>query len=276
MPIPSSSLTNAHSETSQTDADREVVVELDEVTTRYGDRLVHDRISLCVYRGEILAIVGGSGSGKSTLLRNMLLLQTPDTGSVRVLDIDTAHQPEARTLPLRRRMGALFQYSALFGALNVVENVALPLAEHSRLSRAVIEQIAGIKMALVGLAPETAHLYPSQLSGGMRKRAGLARALALDPELLFLDEPSSGLDPISANALDELILQLRASLGLTIVMVTHDMDSLWRVADRVIFLGDARILSSGTMPALSGSQAPELREFFQGPRARAARPAEAV
>ena len=269
-------MTNAKSETAQTDADCEVVVELDEVTTRYGDRLVHDRISLCVNRGEILAIVGGSGSGKSTLLRDMLLLQTPDTGSVRVLDMDTAHQSETRTLPLRRRMGALFQYSALFGALTVMENVALPLAEHARLSRSVVEQIAVIKMALVGLGPETADLYPSQLSGGMRKRAGLARALALDPELLFLDEPSSGLDPISANALDELILQLRASLGLTIVMVTHDMDSLWRVADRVIFLGDARIMSSGTMPVLSRSQAPELRDFFQGPRARAARPAGAV
>jgi phospholipid/cholesterol/gamma-HCH transport system ATP-binding protein len=265
---------SAHPETARTG--REVVVELDQVCTRFGDRLVHDRISLCVYRGEILAIVGGSGSGKSTLLRDMLLLQTPDTGSVRVLDTDTVHQPEARTLPLRRRMGALFQYSALFGALTVLQNVALPLREHARLSRNLIEQVAMIKMGLVGLAPETADLYPSQLSGGMRKRAGLARALALDPELLFLDEPSSGLDPVGADALDDLILQLRASLGLTIVMVTHDMDSLWRVADRVVFLGDARILATGTMPALSRSQAPALKQFFQGPRARAARPADAV
>lgn len=253
------------------DAGRESVVELDQLTTRFGERLVHDRVSLRVYRGEILAIVGGSGSGKSTLLRNMLMLQRPTSGSVRVLNTEVSQLRESRTLELRRRMGALFQYSALFGALTVLENAAVPLREHTRLSRALIDEIAAVKIGLVGLKSDTANLYPSQLSGGMRKRAGLARALALDPELLFLDEPVSGLDPLSADALDELILKLRASLGLTIVMVTHDMDSLWRVADRVIFLGDAKILATGSMQTLSDVEEPAVREFFQGPRARAAR-----
>jgi phospholipid/cholesterol/gamma-HCH transport system ATP-binding protein len=258
----------------KTDPEREVVVELQEVTTRFGSRLVHDRISLRVYRGEILGVVGGSGSGKSTLLRNMLLLQRPTSGTVQVLGTDATRLPESRTLNLRRRMGALFQYSALFGALTVLENVAVPLREHARLSRGLIDEIAAVKLGFVGLEPDVAALYPSQLSGGMRKRTGLARALALDPELLFLDEPVSGLDPLSADALDELVLRLRASLGLTIVMVTHDMDSLWRVADRVVFLGNAKILGEGSMQTLVRSEAPAVREFFQGPRARAAQTAQ--
>ncbi len=249
---------------------REVVVEIDELITRFGDRLVHDGISLRVHRGEILGVVGGSGSGKSTLLRYMLLLQKPTSGSVRVLNTDVVQLTEARTLALRRRLGALFQYSALFGALTVLENVAVPLREHARLSHTLINEIAMVKIGLVGLAPDTINLYPNQLSGGMRKRVGLARALALDPELLFLDEPVSGLDPVSADALDELILHLRESLGLTIVMVTHDMDSLWRVADRVVFLGDGRILAVGSMQTLARSDEPRVRQFFQGPRARAA------
>lgn len=252
------------------------MVELCELTTRFGDRLVHDRVNLRVYRGEILGIVGGSGSGKSTLLRDMLLLQRPTSGSVRVLGTDVTRLAESRTLELKRRIGALFQYSALFGALSVLENVALPLREHTRLSRTLIDEIAAVKIALTGLAPDTANLYPSQLSGGMRKRAGLARALALDPELLFLDEPVSGLDPLSADALDELILKLRATLGLTVVMVTHDMYSLWRIADRVVFLGGARILDEGSMQALLRSDAPAIREFFQGPRGRAAQSNQAT
>lgn len=249
-------------------ADRETVVELREVSTRFGDRLVHDRISLRVYRGEILAIVGGSGSGKSTLLRNMLLLQRPTSGAVWILGVGTTRLPEARTLGLRRRMGALFQYSALFSALTVLQNVAVPLREHAGLSRPLVDEIAAIKIALVGLAPDTAGLFPSQLSGGMRKRAGLARALALDPELLLLDEPMSGLDPLSADALDELVLRLRASLGLTIVMVTHALDSLWRTADRVVFLNNAQIQGEGDMDTLTRSEQPAVRQFFN---ARAAR-----
>jgi phospholipid/cholesterol/gamma-HCH transport system ATP-binding protein len=256
--------------TQRSDLGREAVVEIDRLTTRFGERLVHDSISLRVYRGEILAIVGGSGSGKSTLLRNMLLLQKPTSGSVRVLDTEVTRLPEARALRLWKRMGALFQYSALFGALTVLENVSVPLREHTFLGTALIEEIAALKIGLVGLAPDAASLYPSQLSGGMRKRAGLARALALDPELLFLDEPVSGLDPVSADALDDLILRLRVSLGLTIVMVTHDIDSLWRVADRVVFLGDAKILAIGSMRELADSNEPRVSQFFQGPRARAA------
>lgn len=248
----------------------EPVVEMRGIETRFGDKLVHDHIDVTVYRGEIFAIVGGSGSGKSTLLREMLMLQKPVAGSIRVLGEELADLPENQLRKLRRRTGVLFQYSALFGALTVLENIALPLREHTRLSQRLIGEIASVKLALVGLAPETGRLQPNQLSGGMHKRVGLARAIALDPELLFLDEPGSGLDPISADALDDLVLQLKRSLGLTIIMVTHDMDSLWRVADRVVILGEARVLATGSMENLSRSRHPSIAPFFQGPRARAA------
>lgn len=251
------------------------VIEMRGITTRFGDKVVHDNIDVTVARGEVLAIVGGSGSGKSTLLREMLMLQRPNSGSVRVLNENMTALPQDDLRALRRRMGVLFQYSALFGALTALQNVALPLKEHTRLEPDLIDEIASVKLALAGLAARTGPLYPNELSGGMRKRVGLARAISLDPELLFLDEPSSGLDPISADALDELVLQLKTALGLTIVMVTHDMDSLWRVADRVIILGEARMLASGSMKDLSQSQEPRVAAFFQGPRARAARNAHA-
>jgi phospholipid/cholesterol/gamma-HCH transport system ATP-binding protein len=176
----------------------------------------------------------------------------------------------AHALELRRNIGVLFQYGALFGGLTVLENVAMPLREHTGLSSQMINEIAAMKIALTGLSLESSALYPSQLSGGMRKRAALARAIALDPEILFLDEPTSGLDPLSADALDELVLQLRDSLGLTVVMVTHDIDSLWRIADRVVMLGDARVLAEGSVHDLVHSQDQLVQEFFQGPRGRAA------
>lgn len=248
----------------------EAVVEVQELTTRFGAKVVHDRISLRVCRGEILAIVGGSGSGKTTLLREMVLLQKPSSGSVSVFGEEATGLAYAPALALRRRIGVLFQYGALFGGLTVLENVGTPLREHTRLSNALIDEIATMKIGLTGLPPDTGALYPSQLSGGMRKRAALSRAIALDPELLFLDEPTSGLDPATADALDVLVLQLKASLGLTVVMVTHDVDSLWRVADRVILLGDARILGVGTMEEISQSADPRIASFFQGPRGRAA------
>ena len=248
----------------------ETVVEVTEVTTRFGSKLVHDQVSLEVYRGEILAVVGGSGSGKSTLLREMVLLQRPTSGAIRVFGNEITSLAERHALWLRRRAGVLFQYGALFGALTTLENVSVPLKEHTRLSPILINEIAAMKIAFTGLAPEDGALFPAQLSGGMRKRVGLARAIALDPELLFLDEPTSGLDPLSADAFDELVLSLKASLGLTIVMVTHDMDSLWRVADRIVLLGDARILATGTMRELSASRDPAVQRFFQGPRGRAA------
>lgn len=250
-------------------SNNEVVVEVRNLRTRFGDKLVHDGISLEVYRGEILAIVGGSGSGKSTLLREMVMLQKPTSGSVHVLGEDATRLADAPALGLRRRIGVLFQYGALFGGLTVLENVAAPLREHTQLSSQLIDEIAIMKLGLTGLAPDTAALYPSQLSGGMRKRAALSRAIALDPELLFLDEPTSGLDPVTADALDELVLQLKASLGLTIVMVTHDIDSLWRVADRALLLGDGCILGAGTVAEIVQSRDPRIISFFQGPRGRA-------
>ena len=249
----------------------ELVVEVKEMTTRFGDKLVHDRISLNVYRGEILAIVGGSGSGKSTLLREMVMLQKPTSGSVWVLGEDATKLADAPVLALRRRIGVLFQYGALFGGLTVLENVAAPLREHTQLSPTLIDEIAMMKLRLTGLTPDTGALFPSQLSGGMRKRAALGRAIALDPELLFLDEPTSGLDPVTADALDELVLQLKTSLGLTIVIVTHDIDSLWRVADRAVLLGDGCILAAGTVAEIVQSKDSRVASFFQGPRGRAAR-----
>lgn len=250
---------------------QEPVVQVREVSTLYGERLIHDRISLEVDRGEILAIVGGSGSGKSTLLREMVMLQSPSSGSIRVLGYDIMGLSAAQIMRLRCRIGVLFQDGALFGGLTVRENVALVLKEHTRLSEKLIAEIAAVKIGLTGLAPEVGALYPSQLSGGMRKRAALARALALDPELLFLDEPTSGLDPGSADALDDLVLKLKGSLGLTMIMVSHDLDSLWRVADRVVVLGEGRVLGIGTMKELCRFDDPLIRVFFEGPRGRAAR-----
>ncbi len=251
----------------------EVVVDVREVTTYYGKRRVHERLSLRVYRGEIFAIVGGSGSGKTTLMREMALLQRPTAGKVVVLGHDAYALSERESLALRRHVGVLFQHGALFSDRTVAQNVAVPLHEHTTLSRAFIEQLAALKIALTGLTPEAGDLYPAQLSGGMTKRAGLARAIALDPELLFLDEPVSGLDPLSADALDNLVLHLRTSLGLTVVMVTHDMDSLWRIADRVVLLGEARVLAEGTMKQLAASTDPAVRAFFHSPRSRAAQQA---
>jgi phospholipid/cholesterol/gamma-HCH transport system ATP-binding protein len=246
------------------------VVEASDLTLRYGRRLIHGPLDLRVQRGETLAIVGASGSGKTTLLRELALLQQPSSGTVRLFGLDAAAMDEAQTLRARRRIGVLFQNGALFSAMNVLENVGTPLREHTRLSRRLIDEIACVKLALVGLTPEDGLLFPSQLSGGMRKRAALARAIAMDPDLLFLDEPTSGLDPLSADAFDELVLDLKAALEPTIVLVTHDLDTLWRVADRVVLLGERRLLADGSMSDLARSQDPAVLRFFQGPRGRAA------
>jgi len=217
----------------------EPVIETHRMTLRFGHK-----------------IVGGSGSGKTSLLREMAMLQSPSAGSVRVLGTEIIQRNMAQTLELRRRLGVLFQNGALFGGMN--------------LSAGLIDEIACVKLALVGLTPDDGLLYPDQLSGGMHKRAALARAIALDPELLFLDEPTSGLDPLSAAAFDDLILELKSALNPTIVLVTHDMDSLWRVADRVILLGEARVLAEGTMQEMAQSRDPAVVRFFQNPRAHAA------
>lgn len=246
------------------------VVATRDLTMRFGRNCVHEHIDLDLYQGETLAIVGGSGSGKTTLLREMALLQQPSSGSVRVLGEEVSELDEAQILHLRQRIGVLFQNGALFGGLNVLENVGAPLREHTDLSETLIDEIACVKLSLVGLKPRDGLLYPSQLSGGMRKRVALARAIALDPELLFLDEPTSGLDPLSADAFDELVLELKTALDPTIVLVTHDMDTLWRVASRVLLLGDGRLLAKGSMQDLARSSDPAVVRFFQSPRGRAA------
>jgi len=251
-------------------ATTETVVATRDLAMYFGRKMIHEDVDLNVYQGEILAIVGGSGSGKTTLLREMALLQPPTSGSVKVLGDEISQLGEAELLHLRRRIGVLFQNGALFGGLSVLENVGAPLREHTDLSNTLINEIACVKLSLVGLKPSDGLLYPNQLSGGMRKRVALARAIALDPELLFLDEPTSGLDPLSADAFDELVLDLKAALDPTIVLVTHDMDTLWHVADRVVLLGDGRLLAEGSMQDLARSDDPAVVRFFQSPRGRAA------
>lgn len=250
--------------------DNQVAIELSNVSTRFGDHVVHSGIDLTVRRAEIFSIIGGSGSGKSTLLREMILLQRPDTGSIRVLGVDLANLATDEALALRQRWGVMFQHGGLFSSLTVSENIALPMREHTEKTEKVIDEIAASKLSLTGLTAEVGAKYPSELSGGMMKRASLARALALDPELLFLDEPTAGLDPASASGVDELVLKLRDQFGLTIVMITHDLDLLWQVTDRVAVLGDGKVQGVGSMLELSVMKQPAIRQFFDGPRARAA------
>jgi phospholipid/cholesterol/gamma-HCH transport system ATP-binding protein len=249
---------------------QEAVVEVSKVSTRFGDHIVHSDLDLEVRRDEIFALIGGSGSGKSTLLREMILLQRPDSGSIRVLGIDLRKLGDGEALALRQRWGVMFQHGGLFGSLTVNENIGLPLREHSGLDDALIDEIAAWKLAMTGLKPEVGAQYPSELSGGMMKRASLARALALDPELLFLDEPTAGLDPDSAAGVDELVRRLRDLFGLTVVMITHDLDLLWQVADRVAVLAEGKVQGIGSMSELSHTDNPAIRQFFDGPRGRAA------
>ncbi|MBC3920869.1 ATP-binding cassette domain-containing protein [Undibacterium sp. CY18W] len=246
------------------------VIQMRQVCTRFGDKIVHDGLDLDIRRGEILAIVGGSGSGKSTLLREMILLHTPDSGSVTVLGSELAGISDADAAALRQRCGVMFQKGGLFGTLTVSENIGLPLREHSDLDEASINEIAAWKLSLSGLKPEAASLYPAELSGGMLKRAALARALALDPELLFLDEPTAGLDPAGAGGIDALVRHLHALYQPTIVMITHDLDLLWQVTHRVAVLGEGKVLAVASMEELSHMQHPVIRDYFDGARGRAA------
>lgn len=248
----------------------EAVIEMRQVATRFGEHVVHSGVDLEVRKAEIFAVIGGSGSGKSTLLREMILLQSPNEGTVRVLGIDLLNITAEAALDLRKRWGVMFQHGGLFGSLTVLENIGLPLREHTQQSDAEIDQIAAAKLSMTGLKPEVGAQYPSELSGGMMKRASLARALAMEPELLFLDEPTAGLDPDSATGVDALVRMLRDQCGLTIVMITHDLDLLWQVADRVAVLADGKVQAMGSMAELAQMDNPLIRAFFEGPRARSA------
>lgn len=250
--------------------DDNMVLRAQAVRKRFGQTQVHRGISFDVKHGEIFALAGSSGSGKSLFLREALLLERADSGSIRLLGEEIVGRDEDDILPLRRRIGVLFQRNALFNSLSLAENISVPMFEHTDVDTHLAADLAALKIAMVGLPPEAAVLLPSQLSGGMQKRAALSRALALDPEVLFLDEPTTGLDPHSAEGLDDLILGLRNALDLTIIVVTHDLDSLWRVADRVAVLGDGVVVGVGSMKELSKHENPHIRSYFEGDRGRAA------
>jgi phospholipid/cholesterol/gamma-HCH transport system ATP-binding protein len=247
------------------------VIRMRKVCTSFDSHIVHQDLDLEVRPGEVFAIVGGSGAGKSVLLREMIMLQRPTSGTIEVLGNDIAALDEDASLALRKRWGVMFQHGGLFSSLTVRENVGLPLREHSTLDDDLIDAIADWKLSLVGLAADAGLKYPGELSGGMLKRASLSRAIAHDPELLFLDEPTSGLDPASAAGVDELIRRMHTLYGLTIVLVTHDLDLLWQVCDRVAVLGESRVLATGSMQELSKLDHPIIRGYFDDPRARKAR-----
>ncbi len=249
----------------------DTVIVVRDLQTRFGQTIIHDRLNFSVPRGEIVALVGGSGSGKTTLLRAIILLLKPAAGSIHLFGQEIMGISEGAAFRLRRRFGMLFQQGALFSSLTVRENVAIPLREHTRLPEQQIRGIADLKIALAGLPASAGNKLPRELSGGMLKRAALARALALDPALLFLDEPTAGLDPVSAGAFDELVVQLKESLGLTVVMVTHDLDTLWQATDRVAFLGERQVIGYAPMGELTQVEHPLIQAYFAGPRGRAAR-----
>jgi phospholipid/cholesterol/gamma-HCH transport system ATP-binding protein len=248
-------------------------IEVAGLCTAFGDHVVHEDLSLTVKRGEVMGVVGGSGTGKSVLLNTIIGLRSPDSGTVKVFGQELQRASRRRWSALERSWGVLFQSGALFSNLTVRENVTAPMFEHTSLSRKDANELADLKIAMVGLRPEAGSLKPAELSGGMKKRAGLARALALDPELLFLDEPTSGLDPIGAAAFDELIHDLADSLDLTVFMITHDLDSLYEITDRVAVLADRKVVACAPVGELEKSDHPWIRQYFLGPRGRAARAA---
>ncbi|VTP95075.1 ABC transporter ATP-binding protein [Pseudomonas aeruginosa] len=254
----------------------QAIIQVRDLCNRFGAQAVHEHLDLDVRRGEILGVVGGSGTGKSVLLRSIVGLRRPTSGSVRVFGEDLLQLPEERRSLVERRFGVLFQQGALFSSLTVVENVALPLIENAGLPRADAEHLAQVKLALAGLPANAGDKYPASLSGGMIKRAALARALALDPDILFLDEPTAGLDPIGAAAFDNLIRTLRDALGLTVFLVTHDLDTLYTICDRVAVLSQKKVLVVDTLERVAATDDAWVREYFHGPRGRAAHQAAAV
>ncbi|WP_304639090.1 ABC transporter ATP-binding protein [Pseudomonas sp.] len=246
------------------------IVEVRGLVNRFGTQTIHQNLDLDIRRGEILGVVGGSGTGKSVLLRSIVGLRRPTAGSVKVFGEDLQQLGPAERSRLERRFGVLFQAGALFSSLTVTENVALPLIEHAGLSRADAEHLASMKLALAGLPANAGQKFPSELSGGMVKRAALARALALDPDILFLDEPTAGLDPIGAAAFDELIRTLRDAMGLSVFLVTHDLDTLYAICDRIAVLSDKRVLVADTLDRVAATDNAWIQDYFHGPRGRAA------
>lgn len=240
----------------------DILIQVDQVVTRFGSNTVHDGVSLQVARGEVVAVIGGSGTGKSVLLREIIGLLRPNSGQIRLFDEDVLTASEIQLQGLRQRFGMLFQDGALFSSLNVEQNVATPLLEHTNLPKPVCLQLARLKLAMVGLPSSAATKMPSELSGGMRKRAALARALALDPELLCLDEPTSGLDPISAREFDHLIRTLADNLGLTILLITHDLNTLLSIIDRAVVLAGGKVLGSGSVAEIRQINDPWLQDYF--------------
>jgi len=254
----------------------ENIIEVRAVRNQFGSQVVHDALDLDVRRGEILSVVGGSGTGKSVLLRTIVGLNRPALGTVSVFGEDLLSLSAKQRSRVERRFGVLFQKGALFSSLTVAENVALPLIEHAGLSVGDAARLARLKIALAGLPANAGDKYPSDLSGGMVKRAALARALALDPDILFLDEPTAGLDPIGAAAFDQLILTLRDALGLTVFIVTHDLDTIYTITDRVAVIGQKRVLINDTLDVVAAADDEWIRDYFHGPRGRAAAAAAAA
>jgi phospholipid/cholesterol/gamma-HCH transport system ATP-binding protein len=248
--------------------EREVVLSARGITVAFGNHVVLDKLDLDIYRGEILGFVGASGAGKSVLMRSILRLIPRQAGEIQLLGTDYSSLQESERFELDMKLGVLFQHGALFSALTVMENIQFPMREYLNMPKALMNELARLKIELVGLAPEAADKYPSELSGGMIKRAALARALALDPALVFLDEPTSGLDPIGAAEFDELIAKLRDTLGLTVYMVTHDLDSLFSVCDRIAVLGKKRVMVEGTIDDMLDCPDDWVQSYFRGKRAR--------
>ncbi|WP_415404471.1 ABC transporter ATP-binding protein [Tateyamaria sp. SN3-11] len=249
---------------------REAIIKVRGLRNQFGPQVVHDNLDLDVWRGEVLGIVGGSGTGKSVLLRTIVGLNRPAAGSIHVFGADVVNGTREERLGAEKRWGVAFQDGALFSSLSVLQNVMAPMREHLNLSHALMKALGELKISLVGLPPLACGKLPSELSGGMRKRAALARALALDPQIVFLDEPTAGLDPIGAAAYDDLIGELKRSLGLTVFMVTHDLDSLYAICDRIAVLAEKRVLVEGPIEGMTDVDHPWVQEYFTGPRARAA------
>lgn len=250
------------------------IIEVNNLCNRFGDFIVHENLDLQVRQGEIIGVVGGSGSGKSVLMRSILALNTPNRGKISVLGRNALSHGFKDRQFIEQNTGVLFQNGALFSSLSVLENVMVPLREHSTLSEQLMMELALVKIQLAGLTPDAALKMPSELSGGMRKRAGIARALALDPALLFLDEPTAGLDPISAAAFDQLILTIQKALHLTVFLITHDLDTLYTICDRVAVIADRKVLINEPIDQVADFDHPWIQEYFHGPRGRAAQVAQ--